>query len=295
MGAWNGTIKAFGFMPGTLFVVATPIGNLEDITLRALAVLKRVSVIAAEDTRHTARLLTRYAIETPTTSLHEHNEHRKTPLIVARLAAGDDVALVSDAGTPAVSDPGARLIRAAIETGIRVEPVPGPSAVISALVASGLPVDTFTFLGFPPTRSKDRASWFDEIARAGRTVVFFEAPHRIVRTLRDLQAHVGDRPIAVARELTKKHEELVRGPISSVLEKLSNPIGEFTVVLEIGQTTDNSAAREISDEELLSEIGRMTDRLPGRRRSAIAELARRHGRSPNEIYAAIERAKKSTE
>jgi 16S rRNA (cytidine1402-2'-O)-methyltransferase len=295
MGAWNGTIKAFGFMPGTLFVVATPIGNLEDITLRALAVLKRVSVIAAEDTRHTARLLTRYAIETPTTSLHEHNEHRKSPLIVARLAAGDDVALVSDAGTPAVSDPGARLIRAAIETGIRVEPVPGPSAVISALIASGLPVDTFTFLGFPPTRSRARVSWFDEVRRAGRTVVFFEAPHRIIRTLRDLQANVGDRPIAVARELTKKHEELVRGPISAVLAGLQKPIGEFTVVLDIGHKTDTKTSPEVSGAELLSDIGRMTDKSPGRRRLAIAELARRHGRSPNEIYTAIERAKKSTE
>ena len=280
-------------MPGTLFVVATPIGNLEDVTIRALAVLKRVSVIAAEDTRHTARLLARYAIETPTTSLHEHNEHRKSASIVVRLEAGDDVALVSDAGTPAVSDPGGRLIRAAIEAGIRVEPVPGPSAVTSALVASGLPVDTFTFLGFPPTRSRDRDNWFDELQRAGRTVVFFEAPHRIVRTLQDLKARIGDRPIAVARELTKKHEELVRGPISAVLRGLENPIGEFTVVADVGDKTEILRGEPAGDADLMIEIGRVTDIEPRGRRLAIADLARRHGRSPNDVYAAIERARKS--
>jgi 16S rRNA (cytidine1402-2'-O)-methyltransferase len=282
-------------MSGTLHVVATPIGNLEDITLRALAVLTRVAVIAAEDTRHTARLLARHAISTPTTSLHAHNEHHKTASLVARLLAGDDVALVSDAGTPAVSDPGARLVRAAIEAGVRVEPVPGPSAVIAALVASGLAGDTFTFLGFPPTRSSARKAWFNELSRAGRTVVFFEAPHRILRTLGDIRDSVGDLPVVVAREMTKKHEELVRGPISEVLTRLVRPLGEFTVVIEIGYSTESEASPLPSGADMAAEIGRMIDVLSISRRQAIAEIARKHGRSPNEVYAAIEQAKKSTD
>lgn len=280
-------------MSGTLYVVATPIGNLEDITLRALAVLTRVAVIAAEDTRHTARLLARHGIATPTTSLHAHNEHHKAASLVARLLAGDEVALVSDAGTPAVSDPGAGLIRTAIEAGVRVEPVPGPSAVIAALVASGLAGDAFTFLGFPPTRSTARKAWFDELSRAGRTVVFFEAPHRILRTLRDLRDRVGDIQIAVAREVTKKHEELVRGPISDVLTRLARPLGEFTVVVGLGQPTEIQPSRLPAGADLVAMIGRMTDSESVTRRQAVAEIARKHGRSPNEVYEAIEQAKKS--
>ena len=170
-------------MAGTLFVVATPIGNLEDITARALRVLGEVALIAAEDTRRTARLLARYAIRTPTTSLHEHNETTKSRTLIARLERGESIALVSDAGTPTVSDPGQRLIRAAIEAGVRVEAIPGPSAALTALAASGIQADTFTFLGFPPTRSTARAQWVSELGSAGRPVVFFEAPHRIVSTL----------------------------------------------------------------------------------------------------------------
>src|SRR5262245_24920051 len=164
-------------MPGTLFVVATPIGNLEDVTVRALRVLREVSLIAAEDTRRTSRLLARYAIPTPTTSLHEHNERAKSSSLIRRLQEGADVALVSDAGTPGVSDPGGRLIQAAIEAGIRVVPVPGPSAALAALTVSGLSTESFTFLGFPPTRSHDRKLWFDRARSIGGTIVFFEAPH----------------------------------------------------------------------------------------------------------------------
>ena len=190
-------------MSGTLFVVATPIGNLDDITARALRVLREVAVIAAEDTRRTAHLLARYAIPTPTTSFHEHNETKKSASLVARLARGDDIALVSDAGTPTISDPGQRLVRAALDAGYRVESIPGPSAVMAALAVSGLPSATFTFLGFPPTRSKARTQWFEQLREAGRTVVFFEAPHRIKETLDQLRIFMGDRPIAMCRELTK--------------------------------------------------------------------------------------------
>src|SRR5215475_3959262 len=163
-------------MPGTLFVVATPIGNLEDITARALRILREVALIAAEDTRRTAHLLSRYSIDTPTTSLHQHNEHRKAAALIDRLKRGESIALVSDAGTPVVSDPGQHLIRTAIDVGIRVEPIPGPSAVMAALAASGLDSSTFSFLGFPPIRSKDRMDWLDRLAAANGTVIFFEAP-----------------------------------------------------------------------------------------------------------------------
>jgi 16S rRNA (cytidine1402-2'-O)-methyltransferase len=273
--------KKRSFMPGTLFVVATPIGNLEDITLRALRVLREVAVIAAEDTRRTAHLLSRHAIATPTTSLHEHNEHRRTRAIVERLQRGEDVALVSDAGTPTVSDPGAELIGAAIEAGIRVEAVPGPSAILAALAASGLPSQPFTFLGFPPTRSKDRSAWFAKVRQAGDTVVFFEAPHRIMSTLAELMDSVGDCQVCVGRELTKAHEQLVIGPISAVLSKLETIKGEFTVVAYIGQVPDNNDHGEVP--------------VSASRRQAMASLAKAHGLTANQLYQAIEAVKKSVE
>jgi 16S rRNA (cytidine1402-2'-O)-methyltransferase len=282
-------------MPGTLFVVATPIGNLEDITLRALAVLKRVSLIAAEDTRRTAKLLARHAIETALTSLHEHNERKKIDTLIARLRRGDDLALVSDAGTPTVSDPGAQLVRACLDAGIRVEPIPGPSAALAALVVSGFSAEAFTFLGFPPTRPRDRREWFEKVGSAGHPVVFFEAPHRIIRTLRELHDRFDDPQVAVARELTKIHEELVKGPISDVLPRLMAPVGEFTVVIDIGHLTDKVADAPLEARAILAEFGRITESSRLGRREAIARLAQLHHRSPNEIYAAIEKAKKSGE
>jgi len=203
-------------MPGTLFVVATPIGNLEDITVRALRIRREVALIAAEDTRRTAHLLARHAIATPTTSLHEHNEAGKSAALVERLLRGESIALVSDAGTPTVSDPGGLLIRATIDAGIRVESVPGPSAVLAALAASGVPTDAFAFLGFPPTRGKDRKQWFQRVKTIRGTIVFFEAPHRIQATLTEIAREIGDCQAVVCRELTKVHEELVRGPIINV-------------------------------------------------------------------------------
>ena len=280
-------------MAGTLFVVATPIGNLEDITARAIRVLREATLIAAEDTRRTAHLLARYAIATPTTSLHEHVEAKKARSLIARLQRGDNIALVSDAGTPTISDPGQRLIRDAIEAGIRVEAIPGPSAAVAALAASGFVADTFTFLGFPPTRSKDRTAWLADLRSASRPVVFFEAPHRIRATLEQIQETVGDRPVAVARELTKAHEQLVRGPISTVLQQLGEPRGEFTVVVDIGQTTEIATAAVPTAAEMLTELGEMTANGAKTRRAAINALARRHRLPPNEVYAAIEQARKS--
>src|SRR5690349_11909295 len=216
-------------MAGTLYVVATPIGNLEDITVRALRTLRDVALIAAEDTRRTAHLLTRYGITTPMTSLHEHNETRKTAPLVARLLSGESVALVSDAGTPLISDPGEALIRSAIDAGIRVEPIPGPSAIVTALAASGFETQPFMFLGFPPARSKDRNDWMSRLLSLDMTAVFFEAPHRIRKTLQEILEKAGDVSIMVARELTKAHESLVRGPISQVLVDPNLEKGELTV------------------------------------------------------------------
>jgi 16S rRNA (cytidine1402-2'-O)-methyltransferase len=284
-------------MPGTLFVVATPIGNLEDITARALRVLREVTLIAAEDTRRTAHLLARYAITTRTTSLHEHNEASKSASLVERLKRGDSIALVSDAGTPTVSDPGARLIGAAIDSGARVEPIPGPNAALAALVASGLPSETYLFLGFPPIRSKDRKLWFEALRTAGRTVVFFEAPHRIRRTLEELREEVGDCRVAIGRELTKAHEEFVRGPISVALTNLKTLKGEFTVVVDIGHITENGALKraqpEVDESVLAAEFGQLIDNGAVDRRTAIAVLTRKYSRTRNDIYEAIERAKKS--
>jgi 16S rRNA (cytidine1402-2'-O)-methyltransferase len=279
-------------MPGTLFVVATPIGNLEDITARALRVLREVALIAAEDTRRTAHLLTRYAITTPTTSLHEHNETQKTSGLIGRLTSGDSIALVSDAGTPMISDPGEHLIRAAIEAGVRIETIPGPSAILAALAVSGFSTQPFVFLGFPPVRSKDRARWLTELGALSVTAIFFEAPHRIHRTLDEIHSAFGDIPVMIGRELTKAHESLVRGPISDVLRDPHLATGELTVVADLGHKPDLSPRVEASDATIAAELGQLTKEQQITKREAIQKLAVKHRRRPNEIYSAVERAKK---
>jgi 16S rRNA (cytidine1402-2'-O)-methyltransferase len=279
-------------MPGTLYVVATPIGNLEDVTARALRTLKEVALIAAEDTRRTAHLLDRYGITTPTTSLHEHNEAKKAPAIIERLVRGESVALVSDAGTPLISDPGGHLIRAAIDAGVRIEPVPGPSAIVAALSAAGVSTNPFTFLGFPPIRLKDRKLWFGRLAKLGHTAVFFESPHRIRGTLTELAHAIGNQPIVVCRELTKAHESLVRGPIMEVASGDLRALGELTVVVELGLLSENVSAEPPSDEDLATELGEMTNSSEFTRRKALAEIARRHQMTPNQVYDAVERFKK---
>jgi 16S rRNA (cytidine1402-2'-O)-methyltransferase len=189
-------------MAGSLYVVSTPIGNLDDMTVRAVETLRSVGLVAAEDTRRTALLLKHFGLTTPTTSLHEHNETRKLPQLLRQLANGVDIALVTDAGTPVVADPGQRLIAKAIEGGVKVVPVPGASAVTAALAASGYPADSFVFAGFAPPKSNDRRSWLLALVDEPRTVVFFEAPHRIAKTLSDMADVLGERPITIGRELT---------------------------------------------------------------------------------------------
>jgi len=279
-------------MPGTLFVVATPIGNLEDVTLRALRVLREVDLVAAEDTRRAAILLARYDIRTPTTSFHEHNERQKLPVLLSHLASGKTLAVVSDAGTPGVSDPGFRLVRAALESGAAVDVIPGPSAVLTALVASGCPTSSFSFLGFPPRRGEARRLWIAALAAEPRTCVFFEAPHRIRTTLEAILALAGNRPVAVARELTKMHEETLRGTISDVLLRLENPRGEFTVVVSPPEGPGRSATAGLDDQEVWEAFGQMTTGRTMPRRAAIGAIARRYSISPKLVYQAIERVKK---
>lgn len=217
---------------GTLYLVATPIGNLEDITLRALQVLEAAPLVAAEDTRHTLKLLTHFGLRTPMISLHAHNEKRQLEAILQRLAR-HDVALVSDAGTPALSDPGVRLVSAAVERGYAVVPIPGPSAVLAAVIASGLPTNQFTFLGFLPRRRGELERLLGEAGAERRTFVFFESPHRIQKTLAIMAATLGPRSLVVAREITKVHEEFLRGTPATLLEHFEKapPRGELTVVV----------------------------------------------------------------
>jgi 16S rRNA (cytidine1402-2'-O)-methyltransferase len=280
-------------MPGTLFIVSTPIGNLEDVTYRALRVLREAALVAAEDTRHTAKLLSHFDIRTPTTSFHEHNEQEKLPRLVSRLQAGDDIALVSDAGTPGISDPGYRLVKAATAAGIRVEAVPGASAILTALVASGLPTHAFTFAGFPPAREQARERWLNALADRPETLVFFEAPHRIRQTLEAALRVLGDRPAVLARELTKVHESLVRGPISVILANLEEPRGEFTVVIAPVEAADDLPVELPEESRLLSEFYHLTEKDHIGRREALARLATRYNRPSREIYGAIERAKRA--
>jgi 16S rRNA (cytidine1402-2'-O)-methyltransferase len=276
---------------GILFLVATPIGNLEDISLRAIRVLGEADLIAAEDTRHTAKLLHHYDIRRPTASLHEHNEHEKTPILVGKLRGGARIALVTDAGTPAVSDPGYRLVRAAIAAGIRVEAIPGPSAVLAALVSSGLPTDSFVFAGFPPPKAAARSAWFEALEAGRQTLVFFEAPHRIRATLETALDTLGDREAALGRELTKMHEEVIRGPLSSVLGQLGQPRGEFTVVVAGQPDVEPDTQPQVSDSQLLIDFGRLTETGVGRR-EALSQLATRHKMRSRDVFAAIDRARR---
>jgi len=241
-------------MPGTLYIVSTPIGNLEDITYRAVRILKEVETIAAEDTRHTRKLLSHLQINTPLTSYHDFNKEEKTAVLIERLLAGASFALVSDAGTPTVSDPGYYLITQAIAAGIAVNPIPGPSAVTAALAVSGLPTDRFAFEGFLP-RKKGRTKKLEALSSEERTIILYESPHRIVSLLKALQLRMGERRVAVCREMTKVYEEVVRGSLSEVIERLEKKTvkGEITLVLE--GCRPEKKHKVIADSETVSRKG----------------------------------------
>lgn len=270
-------------MSGTLYLVATPIGNLADITHRALQILKDVDLIACEDTRHTHKLLQHYGIDTKTVSYHEHNEQQRTPQLVDQLKRGSDIAVVSDAGTPSISDPGFRLVRAAIENDVPVVPVPGPSAVISALIAAGLPTDEFFFAGFLPSRSHARRTRLSELRAVPGTLIFYEAPHRLAATLKDAYEILGEREAAVARELTKLHEEIKRGrlsELSSHFEDGDKARGEIVILIDrtvIGETNVKTK----------SSVAALVDRFEQDgmdHRAALKKAARELGLSRAEAY-----------
>jgi len=278
-----------------LYLVATPIGNLGDITLRALDVLKRVDRIACEDTRQTQKVLNHYQIDTPTESLHEHNEHERTPLLIDALKAGKRIAVVTDAGIPGISDPGALLTAAAVDAGIPVIPIPGANAALSAVVASGLPSGAFTYLGFLPEKAGQRRTRLEQIAAqapdAPRTMIFYEAPHRIAETLADLEAVFGpELRIVVARELTKVHEEFLRGAVAEVRQKIASRDrirGEMTVVIELpesGQGTTLVPGKTIGDQ-----VARLQAEFGIDEKEALKRLAREMNRSKSEVYRELQR------
>ena len=269
-------------MPGKLLIVGTPIGNLSDFPPRAVEALKSASVILCEDTRHTRKLLTHFGIHTPAESFHDHNEDQKAPHAIARIEAGETIALVSDAGMPLISDPGFPIVRLARERGIVVEPIPGPFAGVLALVASGIAPLPFTFLGFSPHREGDRRDFFLAAAQLEHTVVFYESPERVVGSLSDAVPIFGDTEVAVARELTKLHEEILSGPLSSVIAQLvakESIRGELTVVLAAPVRTATTA----SPEEISAEFERL--RSSGMRRNdAIKAVAEKYGLRKNDVY-----------
>lgn len=279
-------------MKGTLYVVATPIGHLEDITLRALRILKTVQLVAAEDTRRTGNLLRHYNIDTAVLSVHEHNEGGRVARLLTRLAAGDSIALVTDAGTPGVSDPGATLVAAVRDAGFRVEPIPGASAVVAAISAAGMKSEGFCFHGFPPIKSKDRKIWFLALVEASRdrAAVFFEAPHRLRKTLEELRELVKCQ-IMVARELTKIHEEFVFGTPDELLARFEAPQGEFTLVLPPGSKAEKETLAT-TDEDIATLFGQLTENGRGESKRDTARLvAERLGLTTKVVYDALERVK----
>ncbi len=246
---------------GILYICGTPIGNLEDITFRALRILKKVKLIAAEDTRHTKKLLNYYQINTKVTSYYEYNKFKKASYLVERLKDGQEIALVSDAGMPGISDPGYVLINLALKNNIKIIPVPGVSALITALVVSGLPTDKFVFEGFLPRKTKERKKYFKSIENEERTIIFYETPHRLKKALKDMLDTWGDRKIIIARELTKKYEEIIRGKLSQVLNEINTKEikGEITLVVQGGKRgkendTINLLKRECIMEEYLKKL-----------------------------------------
>jgi len=268
---------------GILYVVATPIGNMADITFRAIQTLKDVALIAAEDTRHTNRLLTHYAIRNSMISLHEHNENQRTGMLVKRLVSGESIALVSDAGTPTLSDPGYRLIKEAIASGIRIVPIPGASAVLASLCASGLPTDAYVFMGFLPRKEGKRQKILKSLAGEKKTLIFYESPRRIKVLINDMIKTLGNRQGVLSREMTKRHEEFVRGTLWEILDVLAGRPeikGECTLVVK------GAAGQEIPDVDTLREEiiqGLHSDGF--RLSSLVKSIADRYGLPKKQIYA----------
>ncbi len=266
---------------GTLYVVATPIGNLEDITYRAIRTLQEVDIIAAEDTRHTLKLLNHYKITKHLISYHRHNEETKSEELISKLKEGKKIALVSDAGTPGICDPGEQIIRKCLEEGIEIIPIPGACAFVNALICSGLETQSFLFLGFLPLNKKNRKQKLEQIKNSEQTVMIYEAPHKLKTTLQDLKEVIGDRRVVIARELTKIHEEFIRGTIDEIIEKTENIKGEIIILVEKSETeAEKKDFSEISLEEHFSYY----EKQGIDKKEIIKKIAKDRNTSKNEIY-----------
>lgn len=271
-------------MQGELFIIATPIGNLEDITLRAIRILKEVDIIAAEDTRHTLKLLNHLEIAKPLISYHRHNEEIKTQELINKLLEGKNIALVSDAGTPVISDPGGEIVKVAIENNIKVTPVPGPCAAIAALVSSGIDAKEFTFLGFLPQNKKNRKEKIQQIEIEERTTILYEAPHKLLQTLKDLEPIIKDRVVVLARELTKIHEEFKIGTIQQLLNEIKEPKGEYVIIISKNDKSKNELKIEELNNLKLEEHYKYYEEKGINKKEIIKQIAKDRNVNKNEIY-----------
>jgi 16S rRNA (cytidine1402-2'-O)-methyltransferase len=274
-------------MAGVIYLVATPIGNLEDISIRALNVLKEVDIIAAEDTRQSLKLLNHFDIKKTLVSYHEHNQRESGEKLINQVLEGKNIALVTDAGTPGISDPGEGIVRLAVQNGIKVYLIPGPAALIYGLVVSGLPTSRFVFEGFLPTDKKGRRERFESLKEEERTIIFYEAPHRLIRTLKDLYENFGDRNAALCRELTKKYEEIIRVKLSEAVELYNekSPLGEYVIILE-----GKSREEKISQQQLIYENLSIEEHIKNlmdsglNKKDAIKEVAKLRNIAKSEVY-----------
>ena len=265
---------------GTLYLVATPIGNLEDITLRAIRVLKEVDLIAAEDTRQTLKLLNHFEISKPLISYHRHNEELKKDILIEKLNNGENIAIVTDAGTPAISDPGEEIVKEAIINNINIVPIPGACALINALISSGLDTKEFSFYAFLPLNKKLRKNKFEEIKKDGKTVILYEAPHKLISTLKDIINNLGDINIVLAKELTKIHEKFIRGKVSEILENIKEPKGEYIILLEVKRIEEENKLNNLT----LEEHYKFYEEEGLEKKEIIKRIAKDRNVNKNEIY-----------
>ncbi len=270
-------------MKGKLYVVATPIGNLDDITLRAINTLKQVDIIIAEDTRHSLKLLNHLEITKPLISYHRHNEEEKADMILNKIEEGKNIALISDAGTPVISDPGEFIVKKALERKIEVVPIPGACAIITALMAAGVGTRNFTFYGFLSLNKKIRNKELKQIENNRNTIILYEAPHKILNTLKDLEDYVGDRKIVVARELTKIHEEFIKGTIKEIQEKITSPKGEYVIIIDEKNSIDDDAENELNKLSL-EEHFKYYEKMGLEKKDIIKKIAKDRNVPKNEIY-----------
>ena len=271
-------------MQGKLYIVATPIGNLEDITLRAINTLKEVDIIAAEDTRHTLKLLNHLEIAKPLISYHRHNEEIKTEELINKLLEGKNIAIVSDAGTPVISDPGGEIVKEAIKNNIKVIPIPGPCALITALIASGIDAKEFTFIGFLPQNKKNRKEKLEQIKKEERTTILYEAPHKLLQTLEDLKPVIENRKVVIARELTKIHEEYKMGTIEELQLQIKEPKGEYVIIIEKSKKTQSELELEEINKLTLEEHYKYYEQKGLNKKEIIKQIAKDKNVNKNEIY-----------